>query len=481
MHSQTEIFRRIVRDHMRPPAPVLKAGASIGEAVALLGEARSPQVIVADGQGRPLGILTPQDVVRRVIWRASPEDRVETVASRPVVTVTADEPLYKAIAMLRERRLTRLPAVDGAGRLEGLLELTDALAGLTGPALALAETLAGADTIEGWRGVKAALVDTAEAMLSEEAPVHEIQALIAEINADLHRRALNKSIAELDADGWGPPPVPFSLIVMGSGGREESSLASDQDNGLIVADHADADSARIDGYFLALADRLTKALDRIGFGLCKGNVMCTNPVWRKRLEEWREQVSHWIRARAPMHLLQADILFDFRHIAGAPELSRELREHATATAAKSPQFVRDLLGIGSDHRVALGWFGVLSKEEDENSRPGMINLKMRGTLPLVDAARLLALSAGIPETSTRARLERLTAVGRLEPQDRDYLIAAQRNITRILLSRQIADFRAGRAICDYVPESALSKMDKEQLVAGLRSIETLRATLAGAL
>jgi signal-transduction protein with cAMP-binding, CBS, and nucleotidyltransferase domain len=182
--------------------------------------------------------------------------------------------------------------------------------------------------------------------------------------------------------------------------------------------------------------------------------------------------------RAPTHLLQADILFDFRHVAGDAALSRELREFVTAEAARNPRFVRDLYGIENDHRVALGWFGLLSKEEDEESRPGMINLKMRGTLPLVEAARLLALKAGIGATSTRARLDALAAKGVIKPTDHDYLVGAYHHITRLLLRNQIEDHRAGRPMTDYVPEAAFTKRERDYLVRSFRAIETLRAALS---
>ena len=122
-------------------------------------------------------------------------------------------------------------------------------------------------------------------------PIAELQALLTEINFELHRRALVLAINGLAADGWGEPPVPFALIVMGSAGRGECLLAPDQDNGFILADYDDEAHARIDAYFVPLAERFTHLLDDIGFPLCLGNVMATNPVWRKRISEWRKQIA----------------------------------------------------------------------------------------------------------------------------------------------------------------------------------------------
>jgi signal-transduction protein with cAMP-binding, CBS, and nucleotidyltransferase domain len=463
---------------MRPAPPTLRPGATIRDAVTRLTEQRASVLLVIDAGGKPLGILSADDIVRRAIWRADPDESVETIMSRPVVKASAGDYLFRAIAQMRERKLQRLPVADDQGCLVGLLTLADALFALAGPALQLIDVLTGEESIEGWRRAKAAQIDLAEGLLAGAVPVSEIQALLTEINANLHARILAHAVAELEADGWGPPPVSYALIVMGSGGRGENFLAPDQDNGLIIADYADADSARIDGYFLELARRLTSRLDRVGFDLCKGYVMAVNPVWRKRLSEWREQVETWIRRRAPSHLLQADILFDFRHVAGDASLTRALRDFVTSEVSRNPRFVRDLFGIESDHRVALGWFGSLSKEEGEDHRPGMINLKMRGTLPLVEAARLLALKAGISSTSTRARLDALRAKGVIEPADCDYLIGAYNHIARLLLRNQIEDCHAGRPMTDYVAEASLGKRDKDYLVTCFRAIDALRGKLS---
>ncbi len=313
--------------------------------------------------------------------------------------------------------------------------------------------------------------------LSRAMPVAELQALLTEINLELHRRALLLAIDGLAADGWGDPPVPFALIVMGSAGRGECLLVPDQDNAFILGDYDDEAHARIDAYFVSLAERFTRLLDAIGFPLCLGNVMATNPVWRKRISEWRKQIAIWLRKRTETQLLLSDILIDFRHVWGDVTLSQALRRHIMQAIARNPTFVRDLFTIEADHGAALGWFGRLRSERDKQDRPGMINLKLRGTLPLVEAARLLSLRAGLPETSTLDRLDGLLAKGALHPEDHDNLKDAFGFISRLLLRQQVEDFVAGREVGDFVPEERLSKREKDHLVTCLRGIVNVRSTL----
>ena len=218
---------------------------------------------------------------------------------------------------------------------------------------------------DGLKRVKQCEADLAEDALHDGAPVAEVQALLTEINFELHRRALMRAINTMAADGWGGPPVPFALIVMGSAGRGESLLAPDQDNGFILADYDDAAHARIDAYFVPLAVRFTQLLDAIGFPLCVGNVMATNPVWRKRISEWRKQIAVWLRRRTETQLLLSDILVDFQHVWGDAALSQALRSHIMQAIAESPTFVKDLFSIEADHGAALGW-----SEASATSRTG---------------------------------------------------------------------------------------------------------------
>jgi CBS domain-containing protein len=476
-YSQTKLFRSVAREHMGPKPVEVARTASVGEAVNSMAHAGSGVAVVTDSHGRPAGILTEQDVVRRVAWRAPADQPVEAVMSAPIVTISTDDHLLDAITTMRRYRLSHVPVIDGTGRLAGLLALDDVLLSLSGWFTRLTDDLIQDEGPEGLKRIKASEAELAGEFLRDGVPIAEVQALLTEINLELHRRALALAIDALAANGWGEPPVQFALIIMGSAGRGECLLAPDQDNGFVLADYDDAAHARIDAYFVPLAERFTHVLDAIGFPLCLGNVMATNPVWRKRSSEWRKQIASWLRKRTETQLLLTDILVDFGHVWGDAALSQALRRHLMQAIGKNPTFVRDLFSIEADHGVALGWFGRLRSERDKQDRPGMINLKLRGTLPLVEAARLLSLRAGLPETSTVARLDGLLASGALQPDDHDDLKDAFEFISRLLLRQQVEDFAAGRAVDDFIPEDRLSKREKEHLVTCLRVIANMRTML----
>ena len=477
VYSQTRLFRSVARDHMGPKPLEVARAASVGEAVNSMVRSGSSIAVVTDSHGRPAGILTEHDVVRRVAWRATPDQPVDAVMTAPIVTVSTDAPLFDVITTMRRHHLSRVPVLDATGRLAGFLALHDVLLFLSGWFTPLIDHLIQDDGLDGLRRIKEHEAELAKEFLQDGIPIAEVLAVLTEINFELHRRALMLAINALATDGWGEPPVPFALILMGSAGRGECLLAPDQDNGFVLADYDNSAHAPADAYFMRLAEHFTHFLDEIGFRLCLGNVMATNPVWRKRISEWREQIALWLRKRTEAQLLLSDVLVDFQHVWGDLTLSQALRGHLMQALGKSPTFVRDLHSIEAEHGTAIGWFGQLRSERDKQDRPGMINLKLRGSLPLVEAARLLSLRAGLPETSTLARLDGLLAKGALHPEDHDNLKDAFELISRLLLRQQVEDFAAGREIGDFVPEQRLSKREKDRLVSCLRAIVNVRNTL----
>ena len=278
----------------------------------------------------------------------------------------------------------------------------------------------------------------------------------------------------MEAEGWGTPPVAFCVIVMGSGGRGESYLYPDQDNGFILDDYPDERHNDVDTFFIELAERMTRDLDTVGISLCKGHVMATNPVWRKSATQWRDQITLWCRRQSFVALRFSDIFYDFRAVYGEADLAAGLRDAVTEIVAANPSFLRAMYEDDREHGVALGWFGRFVTETDDPDHLGAINLKHTGTLPLVESLRLLALREGVSAIATLKRLAALRQRGFLDADETDYLIGAYHHITRLLLRQQLADFRKGKRISNYVHPEALSRRDSDMLVDSFKAISRLR-------
>jgi len=480
MLTQTAVFTRRVGDHMGPPPLVAAAADSCRDVVTRLARAGASEVIIEDGEGRAIGIVTEQDVSRRIACRDRDADPIETVMSSPVSSISEDDYLYHAIAHMRRLRLRHLPVIDARGKAVGVLHLHQAVAAAAARMIGHIDRLSHGGDLAGLKATKQAQIQVALELADDALPGPEIQAFLSRINDDLYRDAVRLCLREMQEAGLGRAPVDFDVVVMGSGGRRESFLGPDQDNGFVIEDYAPADHNRIDAWFIELATRMTDALAEIGFEYCHGHVMATNPVWRKTLSEWHAQTRAWLGKSQGLTLRYCDIFFDFDCVFGSGALTRDLREHVTALAPH-PFFLRELFKVDEEHGVALGLFDRLKPDPLPGPQQGRLNLKLTGTLPLVGAVRIMALRERIRETGTLARIDGLHARGVLDDDEQDYLAGAYRHISALLLRQQLEDYRRGRKPGNHLPLEALSEREKDMLVDGFKAIRAFRSRLRGEL
>ena len=459
---------------MRDVPLAVPMGTSLAEIARRMEAEGASSATVTDADGRPCGIVTEQDITRRAAFKLDGDTPADDVMTAPVLTIGADEYLYYAIARMRRLGLRHMPVVDGQGRLRGMLNLPDAIASASETLMGQIDTLTQDDGIDGLIHIKDAQVNLADQLLRENMPATEILALLTHINNDIHRRIVDQNIKAMDAEGKGAAPVNFSVIVMGSGGRGENYLFPDQDNGMILEDYPDDSHTGIDAWFIDLALRMTRDLDRVGLPLCKGFVMATNPLWRKTLPQWKEQIRLWSHKRNVTTLRLCDIFFDFRPVWGDPSMAKDLRGFVTKIAGGNHAFLREMHEDDVEHRVALGWFGRLITEKEDKDFKGQMNLKHTGTLPLVEAMRLLSLREGIESLSTLDRMRALYDSNVLNDDEHDYLSGAFRHISFLLLRQQIKDYKAGRRVSNYVAPNTLTERERDMLVESFKAIRELR-------
>ncbi len=466
----------LVRDFMRSRSELLavRVGTRCADMIALMAAEKASCAIIVDAAGRPIGIITEQDIARRIAYRIPGETVVETVMTSPVMTIERRDYLYHAIAWMRRNNLRHMPVVDRDGRLEGMLYLHDALAVSTERLMGQIDRLSHEGTLEGLKDVKEAQVELAEELFSDNLPAPDIQQLLTRINNDLYRRIGESSIGQMAAEGWGDFPVTATTIVMGSGGRGENYLFPDQDNGFIIADYPDGEHGRIDSYFIELAERMCRDLNAVGIPYCNGYCMAVNPLWRKTLSQWIEQITLWGRKSNFVAIRLADIFFDFQPVWGDRELAAELRSKVTEMVRHNHYFLRQMFQDQADHNVALGFFGGFITEKEKEEYRGQVNLKYTGTIPLVEAVRLLALREGVEETSTLERVRALHGQGVLSINEHDDLTSAFYLITDVLLRKQIRDYKAGRRVSYFVDPDALTKRDRVMLLESLKAINNVR-------
>lgn len=445
---------------MAPAPPAFPPDAPLSDALRAMAEARASAVLAVDADGRPVGILTEQDVTRRVAFRLPPDAPLSAAMTAPVTACAEDAGLWRAVALLRAGRLRHLPVLAADGRCIGMLHRAETLAAVSGRLLLHLDSLAGDDA-----AVKAAQAGVAAALLDEGVAARDVVSLVSGINIDLHRRVLDRCLA-----AHGAPPVPFTLLAMGSAGRGESLLRPDQDNGMILGDYPDDEHQRVDAWFRAMAADFNAGLAAAGFPLCPGGIMAMNPLWRKTLPQWRRQMEIWAARRSGAALLFSDIAFDFRAIAGDVAPADALRRHLARVLEASPALLAAMAGQNQSLTVGLTLFGGFT---DDEPGPGTrTDLKLHGLMPLVAAVRLIALRDGVVETGTPARLVALAARGSLPGREAVELEAAFDLLLALLLRQQLADHATGLVPGNLVDTAAMSRGERGALRDALRSVRS---------
>lgn len=313
-----------------------------------------------------------------------------------------------------------------------------------------------------------------ETLVHYDLPAWRISQVISDHNAWLYRCAIAQSLEEMQAQGWGSPPVDYCVLLLGSAARFESLLGPDQDNALIIDDYPDYRHVEIDGYFQALGERFTRRLDEAGMPLCRGHVMARWPMWRKRISEWRTQLEIWSADRRVKRVQQTNILLDFYPVAGSSSLAVSLSESIASILPNAPLFMDEMAALLDELPVALNRLGQLASSPHLDApHEHAINLKRQGLLPLISAARLRCLQHGLGDIATRERLMALSHCNdALTLAESALLIAAFERLQQRLLDQQRYNKGRGQVADGWVDlrllrddQRLLLKFDLQQIRA----------------
>jgi len=459
-------YRHLVRDVMAAPLVTAGRDATAVEAARLMCDGGVSSLVVLAADGRPDGIVTERDLLRAVaVERDSALEGVTVtrLMSSPVVTVDAGAFVYVALGRIARCGIRHLVAVDGRGRAVGMVTARGLLKLRAGDALMLGDAIDDAGTPEALAAVMPHLPGLAERLLDEGVDAPGVAAVISAVYCDLTRRAWELAAADMERDGKGPPPAPYALLVLGSGGRGESLLRPDQDNAIVHEGTAEDDT-----WFDTAAGRMTAILDGAGLPYCKGGVMASNPAWRRSREEWRDEIARWVRSAAPDALLSAAIFFDAARVAGSEDLAASLRATAAEMVRGSVTFLK-AAGLKLDsYAPPIGFFGGIRTED------GRVDLKLHGLLPITTGIRAMALQHGIGATGTTARLDALIAAGAVGTEDGRHLRDGLSCLMRAVLDQQTADIRAGKAPSTHVDPTRLGGRELADLKAAFRAADSLR-------
>lgn len=461
-------FSRPVRSLIRQAPVAVLPETPLAEALAAIDAARVGSVVVNDPHGHPLGILTLKDVLRRVTLAGIPlTAAISSVMTPNSATLEGGATVADALLVMARQGVHHLPLVED-GRLVGVISEKDvftlrrlSMEGITG-------AITRADDAAALPVLAHAIGEFAHNLLAQGMNAENLTAILSSLNDKLTQRVI-----ELEVRAAHLPDGPWCWLALGSEGRMEQTLATDQDNALIYRTATAEERAAL----LAFAERVNHRLAACGFPLCKGEIMASNPRWCQSLDEWRATFANWIhRADAP-GLLHATVFFDFRPLYGAQELSDELRDWLNATARENRLFLKRMAENALANRPPLGLVRDFVTAAG-GAQAHTLDLKINGVTPFVDVARIFALYAGVNASSTVARLRATARAWNLAPDEVEAWVAAFHFIQLLRLRRQHTAQTHGDAPGNRIDPEQLNALDRRILKEAFRQARKLQAVMA---
>lgn len=419
----------------------------------------------------PIGIITDKDFRSKVATGKTPlTHSIEKIMSSPVVTVTENVSVAEAQLVMLKYEVTHLAVTqDGTDKTEakGIISEHDLIvAQANNPGILLKE-IKRAQTSKELKQVRDKLTEIVQSSIQKNIPITHINSLVGEITMAIVKRAVEQSILD-----FGSPPARFAWLCIGSQGRKEQLLNSDQDSILIFEDVAEDKFRDVKDYFIRLAKKTVSTLEKVGFPLCKQNYMASNMQWCKSLTDWTKQYNNWINTPGENASQISSIFFDYELAFGEQKLENAITEIVMKNTKNNSLFF-DYLGNDTIKKPApLNFFKKFNLEE-EGEYKGKFDIKNRALTPLIDGARLMTIYLGIKGiNNTYLRYKQLAIIDAKFAEI--YLNCAEAFLT---LSR----FRTLEGLKNdsdgsYINLDELNKVDKEKLkeaLAPMRDLEEM--------
>ena len=435
---------------------------TIAEAARSMSQHGVSSLLVNDGD-RVCGIVTDRDLRNRVLAQGrDPAEPVSAIMTTEPLTLDASSPVLEGILAMAGRGIHHLPLTRDE-RVIGVVTTRDLMTLQTQHPLYLAAQIQKAPSLERLVAVCRQVPRLFELLLASGMRPEQVPKVLTTLNDTVTRRLIGLARQQL-----GPAPAPFAWLAFGSQAREEQSLKTDQDNGLVYDDDAPPGA---DAWFAALARIVCDGLDACGYPHCPGKVMATTDDWRQPLSGWLQHFRDWANLPDPTAVLRVSIFFDLRTVHGEPHLVTRIREAMAECGSGRGKsvFVAALARQAAGYDVPLGFFRrfVLASHGEHGD---VLELKARGLLPLTDLVRVRAIAAGITAPGTQERIAQLLAEERLTRRDADRLAGAHRLLAGLRVRLHAEQVRRGEEPHNHLDPDSLSHAERTSLRDAFRVI-----------
>ena len=443
---------------------------TIQEGARIMAEHGIGSIIICDHERKPLGIITDKDLRTKVVaGDIRKKENITRIMSSPVICTIANHSIASMQIMMLKGRISHIAITqDGTPdtRLIGVVSEHDLVVQQAdNPAIIIRQIRKSNDagTLRDLRQKAGTLI---KKYLAQEVSIPFLTQIITEINDEIIRRAIFLSEVRLGRESYAG--IDYCWLALGSEGREEQLLITDQDNALIYRENPEIPD--IKAKCLALAVEVTKILNETGFEFCPADMMASNPKWCQSVGEWKQTFEKWIYQPGEKEIMMCTIFFDYRPVYGNATLPEELTASVFENLSKQDIFLHLLARNALENPPPLSFFRNFIVEKNGEHKDSF-DIKLRAMMPLADAARLLILSKRISGVNnTCMRFHKLSEA---EPQNAELYLMAADAYELLIRFRALMGLEAGDS-GRYIRLDQMNKMDRLQLRNAFQPIDELQ-------
>ncbi len=469
----TEVFNRPVETIYNKDLVFCEQNMPIQAAAAVMSEHNTSSIFVREPRGKFVGVVTDNDLRKKVT--ATGFDILKPVSdimSSPLCTISSKALIFEALMEMMQKNIKHLAVTDSEDNVIGVVTNRDLLRAQGQSPFFVVREITRAKFINQIVQVRQQVPQLIQTLINTGSKARNVNRLLTTVSESILQKIIAFALEE-----FGPPPVNFVFMVLGSEGRMEQTLKTDQDNAIVFEDVPSSSLKKTTQYFLKFSERVCNWLDEAGYALCKGGVMAKNANWCQPLSTWKSYFKRWIFTAEPEALLQASIFFDFRAGYGDEELIIDLRRYLFKTLEGWPGFFRHMAENALYFTPPIGFFRNFVVESAGEHRDAFdIKAAMQ---PIVDYARIYALHNRIDETNTLDRLSQLLAIKKISPEEHNELDTAYSYLMQQRLVRQVkAMIEENAAPDNYINPKKLSRIEQTMLKEIFKRIEKFQGKLS---
>lgn len=471
---ETYPYRKKVGELMTHPPITIEMNTPVVKAAQEMMEKKISSLLVTN-RGKLVGIITEHDLLQMIPKHTLiPHTTVSDLMSNNLITISPEAYFYEAMLKMINNNIKHLPVVQGKN-LEGIITLRS-LSNFRGHSiLSLVEKIEGIQSLHEVIEMNPLITSFTKEMIKENSSALDLCPILTEFNDRLVRKIIQLAEQEMINEGYGAPPIDYCWIAMGSEGRKEQTISTDQDNGMIYGDIENPEEQeKIDSYFYKLSEKVVLGLEHAGIPRCKGGVMATNSHWRKSLSAWKETLLNWFSYLQAEDIRQFTIFLDFRPIYGNEKLASDLQKMLFKEKKKHPLIYPLLVEDDLGAAVPLGIFGRLLVDKKTGET---LDLKTGALVHFINVMRILSLFEGIEEVSTLSRLNRLVERGVFSEEEGEEISHSYQTIMDLRIRLHLKQIEKQAPLSNLLSVSQLTKHERIQLKKSLTTAKWLQQRL----